>query len=55
MARKAKVSRMAEVAKMLGVELGEPFKIADDTYGRHQLYHQFTESAGIEISDDGVK
>lgn len=48
-------NHMAEFAKMLGVELGELFKIADDTYGRHHLYHRFTESAGIEISNDGVK
>lgn len=48
------VNHMAEVARLLGVELGEPFKVTDDTYGAHQLYHRFTESAGIEISDDGV-
>ena len=46
---------MREIAGLLGVELGESFKIADDTYGRHRLYHRFTERAGIEISDDGVK
>lgn len=35
MARKAKVSRMAEVAKMLGVELEEPFRIdGEDGYFR---------------------
>lgn len=44
-------NHMAEVAALLGVELGEPFKITDDC----QRYHRFTESAGIEISDDGIE
>lgn len=48
------VNYMAEVAKMFGLELGEVFKVTDDTYGAYQLYHRFTESNGIEISDDGV-
>lgn len=47
-------NHMAEVAQMLGVELEEVFKVTDDTYGAYQLYHRFTESNGIEISDDGV-
>lgn len=47
-------SHMEEVAKMFGLELGEVFKVTDDTYGAYQLYHRFTESNGIEISDDGV-
>ncbi len=46
---------MAEVAALLGVELGEPFKITDDTHDDCQRYHRFTESAGIEISDDGIE
>lgn len=48
-------NHIAEVARMLGVEIGEPFKIADDTHDDCQRYHRFTESAGIEISDDGVE
>ena len=47
-------NHMEEVAKLLGVELEEVFKVTDDTYGAYQLYHRFTESNGIEISDDGV-
>ena len=48
-------NRMAEIAKMFGVELGESFKITDDTHDDCQRYHRFTESAGIEISDDGIE
>lgn len=48
------VNHIAEVAQMLGVEIEEIFKVTDDTYGAYQLYHRFTESNGIEISDDGV-
>ncbi len=48
-------NRMAEIAKMFGVELGEPFKITDNTHDDYQRYHRFTENAGIEISDDGVE
>ena len=47
-------NHIAEVAQMLGVKIGETFKVTDDTYGAYQLYHRFTESNGIEISDDGV-
>ena len=48
-------NHIREIAELFGVELGESFMIADDTYGRHQIYHRFTERAGIEISDDGFK
>ena len=48
-------SKMTEVAKLLGVELGEIFKVTDDTFGEYRPYHRFTKSAGIEISDDGVE
>lgn len=37
MARKAKVSRMAEVAKMLGVEYDKAFKIKEDTLGIYKI------------------
>lgn len=47
-------NHIGEVAQMLGVEIGEAFKVTDDIYGAYQLYHRFTESNGIEISDDGV-
>ena len=45
---------MAEVAKILGVELGEPFKITDDTHGDYHRYYQFTDKKGLETSVDGV-
>lgn len=48
-------NHIAEVARMLGVEIGEIFKIADDTHDDCQRYHRFTKNAGIEISDDGVE
>ena len=50
---------MAEVAKLLGVELGESFKITSDTQGDYpgdyQSYYRFTENNCLEISDDGVE
>lgn len=50
---------MAEVAKLLGVELGEYFKITSDTQGDYpgdyQNYYRFTENNCLEISDDGVE
>ena len=48
-------SHMEEVAKMFGLELGEVFKVTDDTYGAYQLYHRFTENNCLEMSDDGVE
>ena len=50
---------MAEVAKLLGVELGESFKITSDTQGDYpgdyQNYYRFTENNCFETSIDGVK
>ena len=50
---------MAEVAKLLGVELGESFKITSDTQGDYpgdyQNYYRFTENNCFETSVDGVK
>ena len=50
---------MAEVAKLLGVELGESFKITSDTQGDYpgdyHNYYRFTENNCFEISDDGVE
>ena len=50
---------MAEVAKLLGVELGESFKITSDTQGDYpgdyQNYYRFTENNCFEFSDDGVE
>lgn len=46
---------MAEVAKIFGVELGEAFKVTDDTNGHYHRYYQFTENNCIEFSDDGVE
>ena len=47
-------NHMAEVAKIFGVELGESFKITSGIQDDYQSYYRFTESNGIEISDDGV-
>lgn len=49
------MNHMAEVAKLLGVELGESFKINSDTEGDYQNYYRFTENNCLEISDDGVE
>ena len=50
---------IAEVAKLLGVELGESFKITSDTPGDYpgdyQNYYRFTENNCIEFSDNGVE
>lgn len=46
---------IAEVAKMLGVELEEVFKITDDTHANYRRYYRFTENVGFEASDDGVE
>lgn len=48
-------NHIAEVAKLLGVELGESFKITSDTQGDYQNYYRFTENNCIEFSDDGVE
>ena len=48
-------NRMAEVAKLLGVELGESFKITSNTQGDYHNYYRFTENNCLEISDDGVE
>lgn len=47
-------NHMAEVAALLGVELGRPFKISDDTYGIRQSYYRLTEENGCEISGDNT-
>ena len=47
-------NHMTEVAQMLGVEIGEVFKITDDTYGIRQSYYRLTEENGCEISDDNT-
>lgn len=47
-------NHMEEVAKMLGVELGEAFKISDDReYLKWQRYYRLT-SDGVEVSNDNV-
>lgn len=46
---------LEEVAKILGVELGEPFKLTDDIHGDYYRYYQFTDKKGLETSVDGVK
>ena len=47
-------NHIAGVAKLLGVEVGEPFKIIDDTYGIRQSYYRLTEENGCEISGDNT-
>lgn len=47
-------NHMAKVAALLGVELGRPFKISDDTYGIRQSYYRLTEENGCEISGDNT-
>ena len=46
---------MAEVAKLLGVELGESFEITSNTQGDYHNYYRFTENNCFETSVDGVK
>ena len=52
-------NHIAEVAQMLGVKIGETFKLTDDTQsdypGDYQNYYRFTENNCLEISDDGVE
>ena len=49
------INRMAEVAKMFGLELRETFKIADDIFGEHPKYYRFAENVCLEASNDGAK
>lgn len=46
-------NHMTEVAKILGVELGEAFNIVDDN-GKYDSYYRITEENGIEVSDDNA-
>lgn len=46
---------MAEVAKLLGVELGESFKTTSSIQGNYHRYYQFTDKKGFETSVDGVE
>lgn len=48
-------NHMAEVAKILGVELGEPFKITSGIQDDYQSYYRFTENNCFETSYDGVE
>lgn len=45
---------MKEVAKLLGVELMENFKIADDIFGEHPKYYRFAKNVCLEASKDSV-
>lgn len=47
-------NHIAAVAQMLGVEIGQSFKISDDTYGIRQSYYRLTEENGCEISGDNT-
>ena len=44
---------MAEVAALLGVEIGEVFKISDDNC-TGDLYYRLTKKNGIEYSEDNT-
>lgn len=44
---------MAEVAALLGVEIGEVFKISDDNW-TGDLYYRLTKKNGIEYSEDNT-
>lgn len=48
------MNKMEDVAKLLGLELGQSFKIVDDTYGIRQSYYRLTEENGCEISSDNT-
>ena len=48
-------NHIAEVAQMLGVKIGETFKLTDDTDGDYHRYYQFTDKKGFETSIDGLK
>ena len=48
-------NHIAEVAHVLGVKIGETFKLTDDTHGDYHQYYQFTDKKGFETSLDGVK
>lgn len=48
-------NHMAEVAKLLGVELGESFKTTSSIQGNYHRYYQFTDKKGFETSVDGVE
>ena len=48
-------NHIAEVAQVLGVKIGESFKLTDDTHGEYHQYYQFTDKKGFETSLDGVK
>ena len=45
---------MAEVAKLLGVELGETFKITSGIQDDYHRYYQFTDKKCLKTSVDGV-
>ena len=46
---------MAEVAKIFGVKLGEPFKITSGIQDDYQNYYRFSENNCFETSYDGVE
>lgn len=48
-------NHITEVAHVLGVKIGETFKLTDDTHGDYHQYYQFTDKKGFETSLDGVK
>ena len=45
---------MNQIAGLLGVELGESFKVVDDIGGKYHDYYRLTEKKGIEVSNDNA-
>lgn len=45
---------MNQIAELLGVELGESFKIVDDNGDKSYNYYRLTDKKGIESSKDDV-
>lgn len=47
-------NHMAEVAKMFGLELGESFRIIDDTDDYYLGYYRLSKEHGVETSCDNI-
>ena len=44
-------NHIAEVSQMLGVKIGEAFKIGDDAFGEWPKYYRFNENVCLEVSE----
>lgn len=45
---------MRKIAGLLGVELGESFKIVDDNVGKYPNYYRISEKNGVEVSENNA-